>query len=162
MLGTTQLPSFDACYPAAYHAGYRAAFRLLGDREDAFDVAQEACARLYREWERLAGSVNPAGWVVRAATNLAIDRWRRRRTASRLHLVPAPPADPKLAERVDLHRALDALPTRQREVVLLRYIADLSQDDVAALLGCSPGSVKTHGSRGLAALRAALDIEDNR
>ena len=60
------------------------------------------------------------------------------------------------AERVDLNRALGTLPPRQREVVLLRYVADLPELEVARQLECSPGTVKTHASRGLAALRAAL------
>jgi len=59
-------------------------------------------------------------------------------------------------ERVDLNRALATLPRRQREVVLLRYVVDLPENEVARQLSCSPGTVKTHASRGLAALRAAL------
>jgi DNA-directed RNA polymerase specialized sigma24 family protein len=57
---------------------------------------------------------------------------------------------------VDLHRALGALPRRQREVVVLRYFGDLSEREIAAELGLAPGSVKSHASRGLAALRARL------
>jgi RNA polymerase sigma-70 factor (ECF subfamily) len=149
--------TFESRYPELFERGYRAAYRLLGDREEAFDVAQESCARAYIRWDDLVHAVNVTAWVVRTSTNLAIDRWRRLRTASR-HRAERPDgaADPAAAERVDLHRALDALPGRQREVVVLRYVADLSQDDVAAVLGCNVGTVKTHASRGLAALRAAL------
>jgi DNA-directed RNA polymerase specialized sigma24 family protein len=57
---------------------------------------------------------------------------------------------------VDLHRALEALPRRQREVVVLRYFGDLSEKEIASELGLAPGSVKSHASRGLAALRARL------
>jgi RNA polymerase sigma factor (sigma-70 family) len=57
---------------------------------------------------------------------------------------------------LDLQRALDRLSTRQREVVVLRYVADLSEADVARVLGCSVGSVKTHASRGLTTLRAVM------
>jgi RNA polymerase sigma factor (sigma-70 family) len=60
------------------------------------------------------------------------------------------------AERVDLARALRRLPRRQREVVVLRYLADWSEADVALALGCSVGTVKSHGHRGLAALRRHL------
>jgi RNA polymerase sigma factor (sigma-70 family) len=60
------------------------------------------------------------------------------------------------AQRVDLHRALGRLSKRQREVVVLRYLADLPEAEVAQAIGCSPGSVKVHASRGLAALRATL------
>jgi RNA polymerase sigma factor (sigma-70 family) len=91
--------------------------------------------------------------VAHVAGNLAIDRSRRRaRTAA----LDPPIATSSIDERLDLQRALRALSKRQREVVVLRYLADLPEADVARALGCSVGSVKTHGSRGLAALRAAM------
>jgi RNA polymerase sigma factor (sigma-70 family) len=64
-----------------------------------------------------------------------------------------------VAERIDLQRALLGLSRRQRDVVVLRYGADLSEADVAAFLHCSVGTVKTHAHRGLAALRVALEPE---
>ena len=149
---------FDDAYPALFRDAYRVAFRLLGDREDAADVAQEACARACVRWRRLTRGGDPTPWVVRVAGNLAIDRWRRRRTAAS-HVVPVAPVL-GLPDRVDLHRALDALSRRQREVIVLRYFADLPEAAVADALGCSVGSVKTHASRGLAALRAALADPD--
>ncbi len=150
---------FDEMFPELFRAAYRVAYRLLGSREDAADCAQEACARACTRWDELARSGSPVPWVVRVSGNLAIDRWRRdRRTA---------PTDPGRAdasgldaERVDLWRALEGLSRRQREVVVLRYLADVSEAETAVLLGCSIGSVKTHASRGLAALRTALTIDD--
>jgi RNA polymerase sigma-70 factor (sigma-E family) len=149
---------FDDAYPALFRDAYRVAFRLLGDREDAADVAQEACARACMRWRRLTRGGDPAPWVVRVAGNLAIDRWRRRRTAA-AH-VAAVPVVAGVPDRVDLHRALDALSARQREVIVLRYFADLTEAAVAVELGCSVGAVKTHASRGLTALRAALADPD--
>ena len=147
------MTTYDDCFGSLYRGAYRVAFRVLGDRAEAEDVAQEALARAYLAWRRIAGYAD--AWVARVATNLAIDRWRRR-----VRAVPAPPAegshDPQLAERVDLLRALRALPRRQREVVALRYLADQSEESVARALGCSVGTVKTHASRGLAALRDRL------
>jgi RNA polymerase sigma factor (sigma-70 family) len=61
-----------------------------------------------------------------------------------------------MAERLDLVRALGRLPKRQRQVVILRYLADRPEEEVARVLGCSVGAVKTHASRGLSALRAEL------
>ena len=91
---------------------------------------------------------------MRVAGNLAIDRWRRIRTAAS-H--PAPVATSVVTpDRIDLHRALEQLSRRQREVVVLRYFADLPEAAVAEALGCSVGSVKTHASRALAALRVTL------
>jgi RNA polymerase sigma-70 factor (sigma-E family) len=149
---------FDDAYPGLFRDAYRVAFRLLGHREDAADVAQEACARACVRWRRLLQGGDPTPWVVRVAGNLAIDRWRRRRTAA-AHVPPVAVAD-GVPERVDLHRALAALSTRQREVIVLRYFADLPEAAVADALGCSVGSVKTHASRALASLRAALTHEE--
>ena len=146
--------SFDALWAAAY----RVAFRLLGDREDASDCAQEACVRACVRWSKLVRHGDPTPWVVRAASNLAIDRWRRTRRVGSASAEAA--SDDGVADRIDLHRALATLPRRQREVVVLRYVADLREVDVAAALGVSLGSVKQHSARGLAALRAALADEE--
>jgi RNA polymerase sigma-70 factor (sigma-E family) len=154
-LDVTPAPrDFDDAYPALFRDAYRVAFRLLGDREDAADAAQEACARACMRWRRLTRAGDPAPWVVRVAGNLAIDRWRRRRTAAAHSVAVAPVVG--VPDRVDLHRALDTLSARQRDVIVLRYFADLPEAAVADALGCSVGAVKTHASRGLAALRAAL------
>lgn len=71
-------------------------------------------------------------------------------------------ADPSggLVTRLDLVEGLRRLPRRQREVVALRYLADVSEAETARLLGCSTGTVKTHAHRGLAALRLGLEEED--
>jgi RNA polymerase sigma factor (sigma-70 family) len=144
---------FEECFDELYRLAYRVSFRILGDRGDAEDVAQESLARAHDRWARLMAQ--PQGWVVRVATNLAIDRYRRRSrrvTGEReLSLV-----DAHLAERMDLARAIGRLPRRQREVVVLRYLADWSEADVARALACSPGTVKVHAFRGLAALRSVL------
>jgi RNA polymerase sigma-70 factor (sigma-E family) len=156
-VGVTE--TFDDAFDALFRCAYRVAFRLLGEREDAVDVAQEALARASVRWSSLVRGGDPTPWVVRVAANLAVDRWRRRRVAARAP-VDGPPST-SLPERVDLQRALSALPKRQREVVLLRYVADLPEADVARALGCSVGTVKTHASRGLAALRVALTVEED-
>jgi RNA polymerase sigma factor (sigma-70 family) len=62
--------------------------------------------------------------------------------------------------RIDLHRALESLSKRQREVLVLRFLADLPEADVARALGCSVGSVKQHASRGLATLRTTMGTAD--
>jgi RNA polymerase sigma factor (sigma-70 family) len=150
--------SFDDEYPELYRSAYRVAFRLLGRREESADIAQEACARAYSRWNKVGDYDAPQAWAARVAGNLALDLLRRARTAARHVEQPAPPAESDV-ERVDLYRALLALPRRQREVVLLRFVADQSEAAVAAALGCSVGSVKAHASRGLAALRDTLGKE---
>ncbi len=133
---------------------YRVAYRMVGSREDARDLAQEAMARAYAHWRR--ASHHPEAWVARVTANLAIDLLRRK---GRLQPgVPEPSADhgTRVLERIELVRALQELPRRQRQVVVMRYLADLPEAEVARELGCSAGSVKQHASRGLAALRASL------
>lgn len=145
---------FDDEFAELYRAAYRVAFRLLGDRAEAEDVAQEALARTYVRWRTVESYAAP--FACRVAANAAIDRARRGRRVSGSDAPERAVADAFADERVDLQRALRALPRRQREVVALRYLADQSEDAVAALLGVSVGSVKTHASRGLATLRATL------
>jgi RNA polymerase sigma factor (sigma-70 family) len=95
--------------------------------------------------------------VVTVATNLSIDRQRRRKRLRALPDHSLSLVDVHEAERIDLARALRRLPRRQREVVILRYLADWSENEVAVALGVSPGAVKSHASRGLAALRRHLE-----
>ena len=146
---------------SGYRCAYRAAYRLLGARSEAEDVAQEAVARALLRWPSIQGHVD--AWSTRVAINLALDRHKRR--ARERHGVPpsgsAPNADGQREVRLDLVSALRRLPRRQREVVTLRYIGDLTQEQVAEMLGCSVGTVKQHASRGLTALRDRLgpDIE---
>jgi RNA polymerase sigma-70 factor (sigma-E family) len=146
--------SFELAFEGLYRLAYKVAFRIVGDRPEAEDIAQEALARASLRWPRL--HEQPEGWVSRVASNLAIDRYRRRRREPRVPVGPIGVVDDRVTERADLVAALRRLPRRQREVVVMRYLADLSEADVAASLGCSVGTVKTHASRGLAALRVEL------
>jgi len=162
MTGTD--PDFDQRAPALGKVAYRVAFRILGDREDARDLTQEALARAFARWSRV-GPYDEA-WITRVTTNLALDLARSRARARRRggsRLASASPASSSLdpaavvAQRRELVAVLSRLPRRQRQVVALRFLADRPEAEVAAALGCSVGTVKQHASRGLAALRAALD-----
>jgi RNA polymerase sigma factor (sigma-70 family) len=95
--------------------------------------------------------------VVTVATNLAIDRLRRRSRSTETGAEPVALVETHLSERIDLARALRRLSLRQREVVVLRYLADWPELEVADALGCTPGTVKSHASRGLAQLRHHLE-----
>jgi RNA polymerase sigma-70 factor (ECF subfamily) len=155
---------FDAAFPDLFRRAYRVAYRLLGSRADAEEIAQEAVARAYDRWARLTdgGRGRPDGWVTTVAANLAVDRWRRRNRHGGVEVVPERSVnDPSAATRLALRDAVGHLPKRQREVVVLRYLADYSEQDVARILGCSPGAVKQHASRGLARLRTALGDDLN-
>ena len=152
----TASDAYEDAFATLYALAYRVAFRILGVRVEAEDVAAETMARVSDRWDRLRDDPQP--WVVTVAARQALDvarAWARHR-----RLAPPPVAgiapDPHVEERLDLQRVLRTLPKRQREVVALRYLADLSEADTAAALGITPGSVKTHASRGLAAMRAVL------
>jgi RNA polymerase sigma-70 factor (sigma-E family) len=150
---TMQHPRFDDEFGDLAVLAYRVAFRILGDRATAEDIAQEALARAYQHWSRI--SAYRQAWIARVAGNLAIDQIRRRRP--QLQAAQQSDAEVILIERLDLQRALLGLPKRQRDAVVLRYIADLSEADVATLLGCSPGTVKSHLNRGTSRLRLILN-----
>ena len=148
--------SFTSAFPALYRHAYRVAYRLLGSASEAEELAQEALARAYQRWAKVSEYVEPEGWVTRVVSNLVFDLSRRRKRERLLaeHAVPGPDAD-----RLDLYRALADLSRRQRQVVVLRYVADLPESAVAEALGCSRGAVKQHASRGLAALRMHVSMQ---
>jgi len=150
--------AFEDRFDELWAAAYRVAFRMLGDREDAADVAQEAVARVALRWERVED--HPAALAAKIAAGRAIDLWRRRQRARRAGRggpsTLDSPGEAVVDDRAELVVALRRLPPRQRDAVVLRYLADLSESDTARALGCSPGTVKQHTSRGLGSLRSAL------
>lgn len=156
VLPAARFATFDEAYSLLAPVAYRAAYRLLGDREAALDVAQDAMAKLVPRWADVARHPTPEGWAVTVATRLVLGGWRKRSGHG-----PQPtrgtesPESPAI-ERADLVAALRRLPRRQREVAVLLYVADLPVASVAAALGCSPGTVKQHASRARDALRASL------
>jgi RNA polymerase sigma factor (sigma-70 family) len=112
----------------------------------------DALARASIKWRSIRA--NPDPWITKVATNLAIDVLRRRRTTSVLVDSVAP--EIAIGEGMDLRRAIDQLPRRQRMTIILRYFSGLSEKETAQALRCSTGTVKQHASRGLAALRLSL------
>ncbi|MFF2659733.1 SigE family RNA polymerase sigma factor [Kitasatospora sp. NPDC058032] len=137
----------------------RTAYLLTGDHHEAEDVVQATLAKVFRSWSRISGLEEPDAYVHRALVNNNLSRHRRRRV--RQLLVPVLPerAHTKdvghrdVEERSMLLQALAELPPRQRAVVVLRYWEDMSEHQVAEVLGCSAGNVKSQASRGLAKLR---------
>jgi RNA polymerase sigma factor (sigma-70 family) len=149
--------AFDAAFDRLRALAYRAGYRLLGARADAEDIAAETLARAYSRWGSISDHAEP--WVVTTATNLALDQFRRARTAaSHRHVLvePQPAVDHLVETRLDLVRALTELPRRQREVVALRFLADYSEAATAQALGIDVGTVKSHTSRALSRLRTLV------
>lgn len=155
---------FRAFAQARSGALLRTAVLLTADLAAAEDLLQVALAKAYVAWPRLRSPQrggNPEAWVRRAlATGFVDERRRRSSTEVVLGELPERPGAVDVATVVDdrdaLRRALQALPPRQRAVVVLRYYDDLSVYDVADLLGIAAGTVKSQAAKGLDKLRAAL------
>ncbi|GAQ58569.1 RNA polymerase sigma-E factor [Streptomyces acidiscabies] len=135
----------------------RTAYLLTGDPHHAEDLTQTALAKAYRSWRRVSRADSPEAYVRRMLVTCNNDRFRKRRV--RESLTAAPPdtvayADHPVEDRGPLLTALAELPDRQRAVVVLRYWEDLSESEVAEVLGCSQGTVKSQASKGLAKLRS--------
>ncbi|MCX4685826.1 SigE family RNA polymerase sigma factor [Kitasatospora purpeofusca] len=137
----------------------KVAYLLCGDWHRADDLVQESITKLYVHWPRIGVVENLDGYARRVLVNtfLAEQRspwWRRiSRTGAEPDVVSVPP---DLDTALDLRRALAALPPRQRATVVLRYYCDLTVDQAAEVLGCSPGNVKSQSSRALDTLRSRL------
>jgi RNA polymerase sigma-70 factor (sigma-E family) len=154
-------------YAAHARGLVRLAWLLLHDEQDAEEVVQDAFVALHRRWGRLDDPAAAAAYLRRSVVNGARSALRRRGVRERYAaalaaervVVALSPSDTVVAaeQRDQLVGALTRLPQRQREVLVLRYYLDLSEAEIADALGISPGSVKTHAHRGLAALRAGQE-----
>jgi RNA polymerase sigma-70 factor (sigma-E family) len=156
--------SFEDFVRARADSLLRTALLLTGQRRaEAEDLLQLALERAYRHWPRICRSEGPERYVRRILASASADRWRRlaRRPEQAMPAAGEGPAVPdsanQIADRDYLLRALAALPPRQRAVLVLRYIEELSEAETAQMLGCSLGTVKSQAARGLARLRAAAD-----
>jgi RNA polymerase sigma-70 factor (sigma-E family) len=152
----------------AYVAGRADAMRstaylLCGDWHLAEDIVQNAFIKLYAAWYRVVRHEVLDAYVRRIVVRTYLDErrrgWRREQATESLPETAAVPAgDPE--SRIMLLRALATVPPRQRAVLVLRFWEDLDIAATAGLLGCSTGTVKSQTSRGLDALRAALDLAE--
>ncbi|MGC1210695.1 MAG: SigE family RNA polymerase sigma factor [Micromonospora sp.] len=147
---------------------HRTAYLLCGDADRADDIVQTTLTKLYRHWRRAADVDNTDAYVRQMLVRTYLDdrrgRWSRVRLMSETPDRPAA-GTPGIEEREAVNDLLAGLPRAQRTVLTLRFACDLSVDEVASLLNCSTGNVKSHTSRGLAALRRRLDLNtctDNR
>ena len=158
-------------YHAHWHRLVRLAWLLLRDQLAAEDVVQDAFVATHRSWASIRDGGRVVGYLQTAVVNgcrsvqrhnVVVDRQNARDAAA----ADAPGRDSlgsaethvlQGAERDTVVDALRTLPTRQREVLVLRYYGGLSEAQIAASLEISPGAVKTHAHRGLTALRHTID-----
>jgi RNA polymerase sigma-70 factor, ECF subfamily len=166
--GPLDRAAFDALFRACARDLHSYVFSLLGDRPSAEDVTALAFERLYRSRARLdSARGTPRSWLFAIARNAALDELRRRKRAPLSQLDKERPLDrerpqepnPEQAlehveRRATVHRALQALPLREREIVLLKFHGQLSNSELARALGISESNAGTRLHRALERLRA--------
>jgi RNA polymerase sigma-70 factor (sigma-E family) len=151
----------SSLYQASALGLIRLAYVILGDRQAAEDVVQEAFIGLFRRWDRLS-NVEGAEYYVRVSVlNGCRSALRRRSVAVSqvLYELPAPSAEVAVLgneERTELIRAIDQLPRRQRETVVLRYYLDLPDNEIATLMGINASTVRSTVHRALEAVGRKL------
>jgi RNA polymerase sigma-70 factor (sigma-E family) len=140
---------------------HRLAVMLCGDADRADDIVQTAVTTLFARWRQVRQVDNLDAYVRRSVVNTFLSE--RRRFWSRVVLTETPPDRPAVTgqpadERLEIRAALRTLPPKQQAVLVLRFLCDLPVGDVAELMGCSQGTVKSQTSDGLAKLRKKLGV----
>ncbi|CRK57541.1 RNA polymerase ECF sigma factor [Alloactinosynnema sp. L-07] len=157
------MPSFDAFAADRLSWLLRYATALTCDPYLAQDIVQEVMLRAQSRWSRISALDAPDHYVKRMVTNEYLS-WRRRRAArdvtsahSTLEAISPPVRDPahQHAERDAMRACIATLPRKQRAAIVLRYYEDNTDEEIAGVLGCSAGTVRSHISRALSTLRAA-------
>ncbi len=173
--------AFDDLVRRHQQRAFNVAFQVLRDREDAAEVAQDAFVRIYRSVENFRGDCEFTTWLHQIVVNLARNKhrwWKRRGRQSSVSLdspveiadgekpmqVPAsgdaPDVETVKAEFVELlSRRMEELPRKLREVLVLRNVEDLSYEQIAVVLDCSIGTVKSRIARAREALRERMREE---
>ncbi|MFN2540210.1 MAG: SigE family RNA polymerase sigma factor [Mycobacteriales bacterium] len=156
------MTDFEEFAAAALPGLLRFGHVLTGDPLRAEELVQQALVSTWVRWRRIEHD-QPHAYVRRAMVHTHTSWWRRSRREAALPVGydPAAPQSGSLEERDRTMSALRQLPPRQRAVIVLRYYEDLSEAEIARVLGCSPGTVKSQASRALRTLRATLspDLE---
>lgn len=154
------MEDFEAWVRARAGALARSAYLLTGDVHLAEDLLQDTLARVADHWRRVSRSGGPDAYARRVMHNLAIDRWRRRSVRPVEVLTDEHPElrDPgddadTTDRRLLLREALSRLTPKQRAVLSLRFYEDLTEVQTAAVLGCSPSTVKSQSRQAIARLR---------
>jgi len=162
---TSRKDAVVACYRAHHAPLVRLARLLVRDDTVAEDLVQDAFVRLYARWDRLRDPAAAPAYLRATVVNLARGRARRAAIAARFVAeAQAERSAEDVAVRNAEHRAVLAalarLSARQRECLVLRHFAGCSESEIAAAVGCSVGSVRTHLKRGLAQLQALVPDAD--
>ncbi|WP_338553261.1 RNA polymerase sigma factor SigW [Paenibacillus sp. KS-LC4] len=154
---------------------FHMAYRMLSNRQEAEDVVQEAFMRVYRNLERYDETLKFSTWIYRIATNLCIDKLRKRKPVYSLDaestdhegldgysMIPSdnrtPESETLLSETQRIiHQAIDSLPPKYKTVMMLRYIEDLSLQEISEVMDIPVTTIKTRVHRGREFLRKKLE-----
>jgi RNA polymerase sigma-70 factor, ECF subfamily len=150
---------FTAFYQREATRLVRSVALATGEPGLAEDAVAEAFARAWSRWREVSAIDRPAAWVLRVALNQAYDRFRKRGVERRKAVIVARPEashDPDVDVDLRLWKAVRNLPPQECSLIALRYVADLSQQEIAEVLGIPPGTVASRLNRARQRLGAAL------
>jgi RNA polymerase sigma-70 factor (ECF subfamily) len=161
----TESDPFESIMRAHETRVLRTALRILGNRADAEDVAQETFLRLHRRGIEFESEAGLSAWLYRVAVNLCLDRTRARRPSTELRDLKSPGISAESAairrqSRDLLLAALEELPARERAAVVLREIEGLATPEVAQILGVAEATVRSQISKAVSKLRERLAREE--
>ena len=154
--------SFEDFFEIEHERLFGALALMIGDRQEAEDVMQEAFLRVWERWHLVQSLASPTGYLYRTAMNVFRMRRRRARTATQRMARRLLPSDGfEAAEaRSDLDRGLAALTTRQRSAVVLTELLDFSSSEAGSAMGVSPANARKLAQQGREVLRRALGSGD--
>jgi RNA polymerase sigma-70 factor (ECF subfamily) len=158
-----RIVSFSAFYEAEYRNMVRVATALVGRRDVAEELVQDAFVSLHGRWDQVSKYESPEGWLRRVVINRSTSALRRRavevRLLGRLSRLRERHADMPGVES-EIWQAVAALPKRQAQVIALMFVDDLGVNDIAAVLECEENTVRTHLRRARQSLAAQLGLEE--
>ena len=155
---------FTAFYESQYRRTLLVVYAFCGSWAVAEELAQDAFIKAMREWRVVGAMDRPDAWVRRVAVNLATSTFRRRaaeaRALVRLRARPGAPGEDTPDELLTFLAAVRQLPRRQAQAVVLHYVDDLAVAQVAEVMGCAVGTVKSHLAAARPSLLSALGEQD--
>jgi RNA polymerase sigma-70 factor (sigma-E family) len=158
---------FTAYVEGAWARMFRTAYALTGDQATAEDLLQRTLVKAFVQWKRVSHAESPDSYVRRMLVNESASGWRARSRRPEVLTADLPEQpgttafDSAFATREELWEGVQTLPPRQRAVVVLRYYEDLSEREIAEVLGISNGTVKSLANAAVAKLRNRLQPVDH-
>lgn len=159
--GQAREEAFTEWYRQEFRRALALAYALSGGWAVAEELTQDAFLAVLRDWDRVEHMDHPRAWLHRVLVNRSASHLRRvyaeRRASRRKGSLDRPETTQPVEAQDDVWRLVRQLPRRQAQAIALRYVLDLPRAEVAAAMGCTDETAKTHLARGLAALERRLD-----